>query len=117
MFNDLKSVQGAGKNPDILRKISLEDLTFLHTCTLSVKVNTLADNQYQFIAQPQPEQHCQFTYEGTTYQVSLGFEVTSHSLKTYDKGLDLGTGKGIWGALLGPYQYEKKRDFSAELDV
>ncbi|MFM7789566.1 MAG: chorismate mutase, partial [Microcystis panniformis] len=25
--------------------------------------------------------------------------------------------KGIWGALLGPYQYEKKRDFSAELDV
>ncbi|MFM6063167.1 MAG: chorismate mutase, partial [Microcystis panniformis] len=27
------------------------------------------------------------------------------------------TGKGIWGALLGPYQYEKKRDFSAELEV
>ncbi|MCA2694530.1 MULTISPECIES: chromophore lyase CpcT/CpeT [unclassified Microcystis] len=117
MFNDLKSVQGAGKNPDILRKISLEDLTFLPTCTLSVKVNTLADNQYQFIAQPQPEQRCQFTYEGTTYQVALGFEVTNHSLKTYDKGLDPSTGKGIWGALLGPYQYEKKRDFSAELDV
>ncbi|MDJ0543283.1 MAG: CpcT/CpeT family chromophore lyase, partial [Microcystis sp. M53601_WE4] len=60
---------------------------------------------------------CQFTYEGTTYQVALGFEVTSHSLKTYDKGLDPGTGKGIWGALLGPYQYEKKQDFSAELEV
>lgn len=117
MFNDLKSVQGAGKNPDILRKISLEDLTFLPTCTLAVQVHTLPDNQYQFIAQPQPEQRCQFTYEGTTYQVSLGFEVTSHSLKTYDKGLDPGTGKGIWGALLGPYQYEKKQDFSAELEV
>lgn len=117
MFNDLKSVQGAGKNPDILRKISLEDLTFLPTCTLAVQVHTLPDHQYQFIAQPQPEQRCQFTYEGTTYQVALGFEVTSHSLKTYDKGLDPSTGKGIWGALLGPYQYEKKRDFSAELEV
>ena len=117
MFNDLKSVQGAGKNPDILRKISLEDLTFLPTCTLAVQVHNLPDHQYQFIAQPQPEQRCQFTYEGTTYQVALGFEVTSHSLKTYDKGLDPSTGKGIWGALLGPYQYEKKRDFSAELEV
>jgi hypothetical protein len=117
MFNDLKSVQGAGRNPDILGKIGLEDLTFLPTCNLEVKVNNLGENQYQFIAQPPPEQRCQFTYEGKTYQVALGFEVTSNGLKTYDKGIDPSTGKGIWGALLGPYQYEKKRDFSAELAV
>jgi hypothetical protein len=117
MFNEIESVKGAGKNPDILRKISLEDLTFLPTCTLEVKVNTIGDNQYQFIAQPQPGQHCQFTYQGTTYRVALGFEVTSNGLKTYDKGIDPSTGKGIWGALLGPYQYEKNQDFSAELAV
>jgi CpeT/CpcT family (DUF1001) len=117
MFNDLKSVQGAGRNPDILRKISLKDLTFLPTCNLEVRVNNLDNNQYHFIAQPQPEQHCQFTYEGKTYQVALGFEVTSNSLKTYDKGIDPGTGKGIWGALLGPYQYEKRQEFGAELGV
>jgi hypothetical protein len=117
MFNDLKSVQGAGRNPDILAKIGLDDLTFLPKCNLMVTVNACGDNQYQFIAQPESDQRCQFTYQGISYQVELGFEVTSNSLKTYDKGIDPTTGKGIWGALLGPYQYEKKRDFSEELTV
>jgi hypothetical protein len=117
MFNDLKSVQGAGRNPDILAKIRLEDLTFLPKCNLTVTVNACGDNQYQFIAQPESAQRCQFNYQGISYQVELGFEVTSNSLKTYDKGIDPTTDKGIWGALLGPYQYEKKRDFSGELTV
>jgi hypothetical protein len=117
MFNDLKSVQGAGKNPDILAKIGLDDLTFLPKCNLAIAVNSISDNQYQFIAQPETDQRCQFTYQGTTYQVELGFEVTSNCLKTYDKGIDPATGRGIWGALLGPYQYQKSRDFAGEIKV
>lgn len=36
-------------------------------------------------------------------------------LKVYDKGVDPDTGKGLWGALIGPFCLEKQVDFSEQL--
>ncbi|MEL6856170.1 MAG: CpcT/CpeT family chromophore lyase, partial [Cyanobacteria bacterium J06607_13] len=33
-------------------------------------------------------------------------------LKTYDKGIDPDTGRGLWGALMGPFQMVKQKTFS-----
>jgi hypothetical protein len=115
LFPDIRSVQGAGRDPERLRQISPELIEFLPTCTLGVMVTPDGRGGQQFIARSLSERPGQFTYEGTTYQVALGFEATALELKTYDKGIDPSTGKGIWGALMGPYQYQKREDFSGEI--
>lgn len=109
MFKEMMNVRGAGRNPKLLEQLTPEQVEFLPSCTLNVTV--LGD---RFKAFPATEENCCFTYEGQTYQVSLGFEVTANELKTYDKGIDSITGKGIWGALMGPYCYQKCQDFADE---
>ena len=68
-----------------------------------------------FTTTPISDEPCSVTYQGTTFQVFLGFEATADGLQTYDKGIDPATGKGTWGALMGAYSFTKVRDFSSEL--
>jgi CpeT/CpcT family (DUF1001) len=109
MFKDMMSVRGAGRNPELLKKLTSEQVEFLPNCTLH-----LTKEGDRFKANPATEENCCFTYEGQTYQVSLGFEATANELKTYDKGIEPGSGKAIWGALMGPYCYQKCQDFANE---
>jgi hypothetical protein len=117
MFKDLQAVRGAGCHPEWLQQITPEQVEFLPNCTLNVEIDRLESDRYHFKAFPASEEHCSFTYEDRTYQVSLGFEATPDELKTYDKGIDPTTGQAIWGALMGPYRFIKRQDFSAELPV
>lgn len=114
MFNDLQSIQGAGRNPQRLKNISLDEITVLPTCNLAVNIERVGGDRFHFKAFPTSNTPCSFTYQGATFQVSLGFEVNADELKTYDKGIDLNTGQAIWGALMGPYCYTKRQDFSLE---
>ena len=111
MFKNLKTFQGAGSQPELLKAITTEDLEFLPSCSMKINVERKGDS-YEFSSFPKPDQHCCFTYEGQTYEVYLGFEVNATQLQTYDKGIDPKTGSATWGALLGPYRYEKIKDFS-----
>lgn len=113
MFNDLQAILGAGRNPQRLQDISPDEITALPTCHLGVSIER-STSDLQFKAFPQTNAPCSFTYQGVTYQVSLGFEVTADELKTYDKGIDPNTGQATWGALMGPYRYTKRQDFSQE---
>ena len=112
MFKDIEAVKGAGSNPNILKKITTEQIEFLPNCTLNISVEELEGNRFHFRATPTSDRPCRFTYEGKTFQVALGFEVNPDELLTYDKGIDINTGKTIWGALMGPYRYIKRQDFS-----
>lgn len=117
MFDDIRSIQGAGRNPERLKDISPDQITALSTCHLGVNIEQLENARYHFQAFPTTDIPCSFTYQGSTYQVSLGFEVNADELKTYDKGIDPQTGQGIWGALMGPYRYKKCQDFSSEFSI
>ncbi|PSF34490.1 chorismate mutase [Aphanothece hegewaldii CCALA 016] len=117
MFNDIRSIQGAGRNPQRLQNITLDEITVLPTCNLAVNLERFGGNNFHFKALPTSNTPCSFTYEGATFQVSLGFEVSSDELKTYDKGIDPNTGQGIWGAMMGPYCYTKRQDFSSEWQI
>ncbi len=117
MFPDIAEFRGAGRQAELLQKITLEKIKFLPDCTLNVKVERSNLGRYKFTTSPATEKACTFTYQGDTYQVFLGFEVTSNELKTYDKGIDRETGKATWGALMGPYCFTKINDFAAELPI
>jgi hypothetical protein len=117
MFNDLNSIVGAGRNPQRLQNISLDEITVLPTCHLAVDVQHLEGDRFHYKAFPISDAPCRITYQENTFQVSLGFEVTADELKTYDKGIDPQTGQAVWGALMGPYCYTKRQDFSHELVI
>jgi hypothetical protein len=107
MFKDIEAVKGAGRNRDLLKKITTEQIEYLPNCNLNVSVEELAVNRFHFRATPTSDRPCSFTYDGKTFQVALGFEVTPDELLTYDKGIDINTGQPIWGALMGAYRYSK----------
>jgi CpeT/CpcT family (DUF1001) len=115
MFEDLSTGRGAGQNKDLITQITPDKIKFLPNCTLKVATQELGDRRYCFETTPVTPEPCSVTYQGTTFQVFLGFKATSEELRTYDKGIDPVTGKGTWGALMGAYSFHKLRDFSGDL--
>ncbi len=92
-------------------------MELLPTCTLNVTQQQSDPNNYQFSTSPASQEPCRFSYQSETYQVFLGFDATPNEFKTYDKGIDPSTGKALWGAIMGPYRYTKRQDFSSELPI
>jgi hypothetical protein len=117
MLKDIDAIRGAGRNPELLRQLTTEQIEFLPGCTLSIKQRLVAPNFYEFSAFSATDTPCSFSYQGQSYQISLGFEATSEEFRSYDKGIDPATGKATWGALLGPFRFIKRQDFANELPV
>ena len=117
MLKEPEAFQSAGRNPALLQQLTLEQIEFLPGCTLKVKQHCLASKDYEFSTASTTATPCSFSYQGKTYQVSLGFEATKEEFRSYDQGIDPVTGKAIWGALLGPFCFTKRQDFASELAV
>ncbi|MBD2383940.1 chromophore lyase CpcT/CpeT [Cylindrospermum sp. FACHB-282] len=111
MPKDPTALKGAGSNPALLDRLTLDQLDLLPGCILTVAQEKIAPSRYQFTAFPPPETRCSFTYLGNTIQVSLGFEATEATFHSYDKGIDSATGKATWGAIIGPYRYTKREQY------
>ncbi|HBB36103.1 MAG TPA: chorismate mutase [Cyanobacteria bacterium UBA8803] len=117
MFKDSEAICGAGRHPELLKQLTIDQIEFLPSCTLTVQQRQGESNSYEFSTSSATGSPCCFTYQGNTYQVSLGFEATKEEFRSYDKGIDPTTGKAIWGALLGPFRFTKCQDFAHELAV
>ena len=117
MFENLSTAVGAGQKQDLIKNITPDKIKFLPNCTLKVATQELGLGKYCFETTPVSDEPCSVSYQGTTFQVFLGFKAIEDELLTYDKGIDPDTGKGTWGALMGAYQFNKRQDFSGELSV
>jgi hypothetical protein len=117
MLRDIAAFQGAGSNPDLLEKLTSQQIQLLPTCKLSVTVQDLGAKGYSFRASQPAGTPCCFAYEGQNYQVDLGFEAAAETFLSYDKGISPTTGKAIWGALMGPFKFVKRQDFASEVLV
>ncbi|MBZ8181661.1 chromophore lyase CpcT/CpeT [Oscillatoria salina] len=116
-FHDIEFIKGAGRNPEKLQQLQPEQIEFLPNCTLKVKTKHLSRSRYQFTATSATGKPCSFTYQSNTYHISLGFEVTPEELRIFDKGIDPKTGKATWGAIIGPFRFQKQQDFTNELQI
>lgn len=116
-FKDPGSVKGAGQQPELLDRLTDRDIERLPGCTLQVTARAIAQG-WHFIAAPPPESRCVFSLQGSTIQVSLGFEAISDRsaaqgirLLSYDKGINPETQQPIWGALMGAYDFQKVQSY------
>ncbi len=111
MIKDPISLSGAGCNPALLDRLTIDQIDLLPGCILNVKEQTIDNHCYKFTATPPPEARCCFTYLDKTVQVALSFEATQNELISFDKGIDPNTGKATWGAIFGPFRYTKRHKF------
>jgi hypothetical protein len=108
-FKQPTQICGAGADPARLQSLTLEDLDWLPGCVLQIN-----QQENRFVAQPEPDTKCFFEYDGKSRQVILGFEVSQERFLSYDRGVDPDTGQGLWGALMGPYEFQRQQDFSSD---
>lgn len=114
-FHNSDRFVGAGQDPQRLQDITLDQIEILTGCQLEVTLTNTASQSLRFRAESPPDRRCCFRYQGQLRYVSLGFEVSSEELLSYDKGIDPETGQALWGAMMGAYHYRKQQDFSGEL--
>lgn len=110
-LKDPISFRGASRNPGLLQTLTEEQLDYLPGCLLNVTWQLESQQYYHFHAIEPLTTKCQFTYQGKTVQVSLGFEVTKNQLLSYDKGVNPTTGEARWGAIMGPFRFAKRSNF------
>ncbi len=111
-FQHPEQFRGAGADPARLRTLSPDQLEKLPGCLLRVQTQP-----GRFMATPEPGCNCYFQYAGQRRQVVLGFEVSEHEFWSCDRGIDPETGKSLWGAIMGPYQFTKAQDYAADLPI
>ncbi|OLP19601.1 chorismate mutase [Leptolyngbya sp. 'hensonii'] len=109
--------QGAGTAPECLQRLTPDQIELLPGCTLNVTWQHLQPSSYRFQAFLTAEARCCFPYQGELRYVSLGFEASPDDFLSYDKGIDPATGKALWGAIMGPFRFIKRQDFSQELPI
>ncbi|HEY9880648.1 MAG TPA: chromophore lyase CpcT/CpeT [Leptolyngbyaceae cyanobacterium] len=111
--------RGGAIAPELLASLNEADLVELPTCRLLIEAQAQPNQQHRFQAAPPPDTLCSFEADGTLRYVKLGFEIGPTNpindprleLRVYDKGIDPSTGKGLWGALMGPFCLHKVADF------
>jgi CpeT/CpcT family (DUF1001) len=117
---------GAGANPQQLENLGAHDLVSLLNSEAHIQYQPLAVG-YQFRSALPDGQLCSFEYGAQRRYVYLGFDVAPYAdandtpnntpnntsddtieLLIYDKGIDPDTGRGLWGALMGPFRMIKQ---------
>jgi CpeT/CpcT family (DUF1001) len=109
-FKDPGKFLGAGQTSDLLTGVTSEEIDFLPGCLLKVESRSLNGKPGFWAIAPEGS-CCQFKYGDKIGQVSLGFAVSETEFHSYDKGINPETQKPIWGALMGPYQHQKRSKF------
>ncbi len=109
-FKQPGQFKGAGANPQLLAGLTEDQIDDLPGCVLDVEARSQPTGT-RFVATAPPGACCRFQYDGKIGQVSLGFEISADEYLTFDKGINPETGEAIWGALMGPYRYQKTQVF------
>ncbi len=112
--------RGGGSDPALLNALAADDLVNLSNSKALIQYQRLDQrpdytHSYRFQAALPDGQLCSFEYGDQQRYVYLGFDIAPKlgaiELLTYDKGVDPDTGKGLWGALIGPFQMVKQKSY------
>jgi len=110
--------RGAGSDGSLVANLSKSELVTLPNSGALIQYQSTAEG-YRFQSALKDGELCSFEYDGQKRYVYLGFDIEPKRinqnatllLQTYDKGIDPDTGRGLWGALMGPFQMVKQKTF------
>ncbi|MDX2271746.1 MAG: chromophore lyase CpcT/CpeT [Cyanobacteriota bacterium] len=100
----------AREDVERLRFLTLTDLAYLPGCDV-----LLQKQGSEFVGTSQPGQGCCVERKGQmTYLVST-VRLSASIFSSHDQGFDPQTHQQVWGALAGPFRFQKWTDYSSEL--
>lgn len=105
------AVIGAWKQPVPLASVTENELDEKVGCAVELSWN---EDTQRFKGATKPEQ-CLTTHQGASYTESE-VEVTAARLTSWDRGFDA-DGKQVWGAVKGPYLFDKVGNLDPDLDT
>jgi len=105
-FNDPQPYIGAGTEPDKLDRLDRDDIQTLVNAEFP-----LVRSGGRFVSRADDDRVCSFAFGDRRGSVSLGFEIEANRWSSFDRGIDPETGRGLWGALMGPYVLTKQAAF------
>ncbi|MGB2927169.1 MAG: chromophore lyase CpcT/CpeT [Limnothrix sp.] len=101
---------GAARNPAQLKEFSMEDLDPMPGCDMLV---TWSGTNFQGTVQA--GKGCKVVRNNKDSYLDNSFEITENALISIDRGRDPVTDEIVWGSLAGAFEFEKIKDFSAEV--
>lgn len=112
-LSDPNQFIGAGTDIQKLSTLSEGDLVSLPDSESRIEYER-TENGYRFKSRLLDGKLCSFDYAGQRKYVYLGFDIERSAdgqvqLLTYDKGIDPDSGRGLWGALMGPFRMIKQQ--------
>lgn len=87
-----------------------QDLRLLEGCTYVVR-----ETEGGFIGEVEPGCRCRVERKGTVAYLVSSFELDAAGMRTIDRGHDPETHEQLWGALAGPFSFERTDDYSDEI--
>lgn len=115
-FKDGVPYAGSGHNSDVLKTIPAEVAIRRAGCSMVFKREQTGEID-QFIGGVEPGGNCLIPRKGKkTYLVSR-VELTGKTWVSLDQGMDVETGKHVWGSTEGALRFEKKASFADELPL
>jgi hypothetical protein len=109
-LDDEQRFWGAVDNAELRAAIAEQDLRLLEGCTYVVRETDLG-----FIGEVEPGCRCRVERKGAVAYLVSSFELDTEGMRTIDRGHDPETHEQLWGALAGPFRFERTDDYSDEI--
>ncbi|MFM8276894.1 MAG: chromophore lyase CpcT/CpeT [Cyanobium sp.] len=109
-LQDAERFWGAVDNSERRQAISAEDLQPLAGCTYLVR-----EQGDGFVGEVEPGCRCLVERKGMTAYLVSSFEIDAQGMRTIDRGHHPETHEQLWGALAGPFEFQRTHDYSDEI--
>lgn len=109
-LHDEQRFWGGVNDLEIRSSIREHDLRPLEGCTYVVQ-----ETEGGFIGEVEPGCRCLVERKGAVAYLVSSFELDAEGMRTIDRGHDPETHEQLWGALAGPFQFERTADYSDEI--
>jgi CpeT/CpcT family (DUF1001) len=104
--------RGAARDPARFAALTREDLDLMCGCGMNVGWTGNG-----FKGQVEPGKNCRVERNGAQSYLDNEFEILDQGqrLVSLDRGRDLVTDERLWGAIAGPFEFTRVKDFGSEL--
>ncbi|MFM9073330.1 MAG: chromophore lyase CpcT/CpeT [Cyanobium sp.] len=109
-LQDEQRFWGATADPSLRASLREEDLLPLPGCNYWVR-----EQGEGFVGEVEPGCRCLVERKGQPAYLVSHFQLSAGRMCTIDRGHHLETHEQLWGALAGPFEFDRQEDHSAEI--
>lgn len=112
VLKDGEAFYGAARDQNLLTQLTPDQFEKTPGCDMIVHWTG-----HSFKGSVEPGQACMVERNGRLTYLDSQFEIDDHQFISWDRGRDPTTHEHIWGALAGPFQFQRRVSFANEVQL